>query len=118
MKNQDDGTLSLFDDFPASNAAPADAVKKPRAKRTTSAKVEVLEDVPAVALADTPVETPSAAAEALQPAAAPALAPMPSVDVEATLQLANLVPTPPKRQNPWAKPARNRPRRTPPKNRM
>jgi lipopolysaccharide/colanic/teichoic acid biosynthesis glycosyltransferase/glycosyltransferase involved in cell wall biosynthesis len=105
MKTPDDGTLSLFDDFPASNAAPADAVKKPRAKRTTSAKAEVLEDVPAVALADTPVETPSAAAEALQPAAAPALAPMPSVDVEATLQLANLVPAPTKRQNPWAKAA-------------
>ena len=109
MKTPDDGTLSLFDDFPASNAAPAAAVKKPRAKRKTSAKAEVLEDVPAGALADAPVETPIAAAEALQPAAVPAPMPMPmpmpSVDVETTLQLANLVPTPPKRQNPWAKAA-------------
>ena len=105
MKTPDDGTLSLFDDFPASNAAPAAAVKKPRAKRKTSAKAEVLEDVPAGALADAPVETPIAVAEALQPAAVPAPAPMPSVDVETTLQLANLVPTPPKRQNPWAKAA-------------
>ncbi|WP_233203641.1 sugar transferase [Limnohabitans sp. B9-3] len=68
MKTPDDGTLSLFDDFPASNAAPVAAVKKPRAKRKTSAKTEVLEDVPAEALADVPVESPSAAAQALHAA--------------------------------------------------
>jgi hypothetical protein len=33
MKNQDDGTLSLFDDFPPAFVPPAAPAKKPRAKR-------------------------------------------------------------------------------------
>ncbi|WP_310644132.1 sugar transferase [Limnohabitans sp.] len=130
MKNPDDGTLSLFDDFPAQDAPPAAAVKKPRAKRKTAAPVapaEVDVEVPTETPPQTPTELPAVAETTAAPVAdiaaasdmpalepehephtakeAPPRTPIPSVDVEATLQLANLVPTPPKRQNPWAKPA-------------
>jgi Glycosyltransferase Family 4 len=130
MKNPDDGTLSLFDDFPAANVPPVVAVKKPRAKRKTAAPVapaEVDVEVPTETPPQTPTELPAVAETTATPVAdiaaasdmpalepehephtakeAPPRTPIPSVDVEATLQLANLVPTPPKRQNPWAKPA-------------
>jgi hypothetical protein len=55
MKTPDDGTLSLFEDFPASNAAPAAAVKKPRTKRKTAAKVEAPLEVPLASPVDVPV---------------------------------------------------------------
>jgi lipopolysaccharide/colanic/teichoic acid biosynthesis glycosyltransferase/glycosyltransferase involved in cell wall biosynthesis len=104
MKNPDDGTLSLFDDFPAHDAAPVAPVKKPRAKRKTSAKVEAPEDVPVETSVEVPVETPIAAAtetaldsgaalptqattEPTAPSAAPSAAP-----VEAVQPVA--VPTP------------------------
>ena len=42
MKNQDDGTLSLFDDFPPAFVPPATPAKKPRSKRKAAEpKVEV-----------------------------------------------------------------------------
>jgi exopolysaccharide biosynthesis polyprenyl glycosylphosphotransferase len=89
MKNQDDGTLSLFDDFPPAPAAPAAAPsaapaevktvapKKPRAKRK-----------PAAAAAAKESEDESNTDNV--------------VNVEATLHLAGLV-SPQRRQNsPWA----------------
>ena len=95
MKNQDDGTLSLFDDFPP---APEAASKKPRAKRkVTEPKGEV---------SDTPME------EATTSPTTPAVvtAPEPSteavvdqgVHIETTLHLAGLVEPQRRRNSPWA----------------
>ena len=44
MKNQDDGTLSLFDDFPPAFVPPPAAPKKPRAKRKAAEPKEELTD--------------------------------------------------------------------------
>jgi lipopolysaccharide/colanic/teichoic acid biosynthesis glycosyltransferase/glycosyltransferase involved in cell wall biosynthesis len=76
MKNQDDGTLSLFDDFPPANdpAAKAATPKKPRVKSKTT---EIKEE-------------------------AEVGAPDPGVNVEATLHLAGLVDPQPRRNSPWA----------------
>jgi glycosyltransferase involved in cell wall biosynthesis len=94
MKNQDDGTLSLFDDFPPAyepeKSPPPAAPKKPRAKRKTAE--------PKVDVADTP------ATEVPVPEQAPA---EPLVDqgtqVETTLHLAGLVDPQRRRNSPWAK---------------
>jgi len=85
MKNQDDGTLSLFDDFPPAPAAapvtaPAPAEAKAVAPKKTRAK-----------------RKPAAAKEAEAESSADQ-----GVNVEATLHLAGLV-SPQRRQNsPWA----------------
>ncbi len=74
MKNQDDGTLSLFDDFPPAPTEEANkpaAPKKPRAKRKASPPAE-----------DTAVDT--------------------GVDIETTLHLAGLVDAQPRRNSPWS----------------
>jgi exopolysaccharide biosynthesis polyprenyl glycosylphosphotransferase len=84
MKNQDDGTLSLFDDFPpAPTPAPkAAAPKKTRAKRKAS---EVSNDA----------QLPSAEAQVASTQDTGA-------NVEATLHLAGLVDAQPRRNSPWA----------------
>ena len=83
MKNQDDGTLSLFDDFPpasttTTSATPSkeSAPKKPRAKRP----------------ATQPLEESSASPTALDV----------EVEVETTLHLAGLVEPQRRRNSPWA----------------
>ncbi len=82
MKNQDDGTLSLFDDFPP---APEAAPKKPRAKRkVTEPKGEV---------SDTPVAEAEPSTEAVVDQ---------GVHVETTLHLAGLVEPQRRRNSPWA----------------
>lgn len=88
MKNQDDGTLSLFDDFPPAfdpaTLTPAAAPKKPRAKRKAAEpKVEIAEP--------NAVETPTTAPAADQ-----------GVHVETTLHLAGLVEPQRRRNSPWA----------------
>jgi lipopolysaccharide/colanic/teichoic acid biosynthesis glycosyltransferase/glycosyltransferase involved in cell wall biosynthesis len=103
MKNQDDGTLSLFDDFPpASTPVPkAVAPKKPRAKRKT-AEPNVDTTAPNTEeprTESTPAETATPATEGGNDAAP---APDHSVNVEATLHLAGLVDAQPRRNSPWA----------------
>jgi lipopolysaccharide/colanic/teichoic acid biosynthesis glycosyltransferase/glycosyltransferase involved in cell wall biosynthesis len=84
MKNQDDGTLSLFDDFPPAfepaTLPPAAAAKKQRAKRT----VEVANTHVAKALATEAVADQGE-------------------HVETTLELAGLVEPQRRRNSPWAK---------------
>ncbi len=92
MKNQDDGTLSLFDDFPpapsAAEAKPA-AAKKPRAKRPAKkAEAATASD----AHADTAPATETSAASPEDT----------GVNVEATLHLAGLVEPQRRRNSPWA----------------
>jgi lipopolysaccharide/colanic/teichoic acid biosynthesis glycosyltransferase/glycosyltransferase involved in cell wall biosynthesis len=85
MKNQDDGTLSLFDDFPPASP-PVAAPKKPRAKRKTgTTKVEPSAQ-PAVE------EAPTVEPEAES-----------GVHVETTLHLAGLVEPQRRRNSPWAR---------------
>ena len=88
MKNQDDGTLSLFDDFPPA-APPAVAPKKPRAKRkTVEPKVEPTPEPSAQpVVAEAPIVEPEAES---------------SVHVETTLHLAGLVEPQRRRNSPWA----------------
>ena len=96
MKNQDDGTLSLFDDFPPApqpaTLPAAESVKKPRAKR------KVVEPV------IEPVIEPMAE-PVVQPVIEPVLQPVvePEVHVETTLHLAGLVAPQRRRNSPWAK---------------
>ncbi len=92
MKNQDDGTLSLFDDLPpapsAAEAKPT-AAKKPRVKRPAKkAEVATASD----AHADT---APAAETSAASPEDT-------GVNVEATLHLAGLVEPQRRRNSPWA----------------
>ena len=69
MKNQDDGTLSLFDDFPPAFVPPAAPAKKTRAKRkTVEPKAEVAETD-----TDNVAPNSNAQAEAMQNAPASAL---------------------------------------------
>ena len=120
MKNQDDGTLSLFDDFPPAHESaklpPAAAPKKPRAKRKVAEpKVELAapttEDVApspaaqAVVMEKTSQPVSSAADDVpVNNEAAPATAPAvdQSVHVETTLHLAGLVEPQRRRNSPWA----------------
>jgi lipopolysaccharide/colanic/teichoic acid biosynthesis glycosyltransferase/glycosyltransferase involved in cell wall biosynthesis len=92
MKNQDDGTLSLFDDFPPAyepeKSTPAATPKKPRAKRKTAEpKADVTDALAPEAEQQTPTE--------------------PVVDqgvqVETTLHLAGLVEPQRRINSPWAK---------------
>ena len=106
MKNQDDGTLSLFDDFPpAFDPAilpPAAAAKKPRAKR------KVTEPAAHASPADT--EAVSSSAELATDTSndvGQASTTDPVVDqgvqIETTLHLAGLVDPQRRRNSPWAK---------------
>ncbi len=83
MKNQDDGTLSLFDDFPP---APANAI----------APTPEPEPVAAAAVATVAPKKPRAKRQV-----APAVAD-PGVNVETVLHLAGLVDPQPRRNSPWA----------------
>ena len=120
MKNQDDGTLSLFDDFPPA-PAPAEVVsKKPRAKRKVAEpKVDVVHTALGEAIPAAPAPQPvvSESAPAISDVAndvpvsnetAPSSAESePTVDqgvnVETTLHLAGLVEPQRRRNSPWAK---------------
>ncbi len=124
MKNQDDGTLSLFDDFPPAFVPPAAPAKKPRAKRKAAEpKVEVTDTNPseatpkptasAVVVEDasqpTPVShAPSSAESAITSnAVAETTHTEPVLDhgvhIEKTLHLAGLVDPQRRRNSPWAK---------------
>jgi lipopolysaccharide/colanic/teichoic acid biosynthesis glycosyltransferase/glycosyltransferase involved in cell wall biosynthesis len=112
MKNQDDGTLSLFDDFPPAfdpaNLPPAAPAKKPRAKRKAAEPKEVPD-------ANTGEVTPSPTAQAVAHETASdttsevTQAPTAEVvvdhgvNVEKTLHLAGLVEPQRRRNSPWAK---------------
>ena len=92
MKNQDDGTLSLFDDFPPAyepaKSPPPAPPKKPRAKRKTAE--------PKVEVADTP------APEAEQQAPTEPVVDQ-GTQIETTLHLAGLVEPQRRINSPWAK---------------
>lgn len=112
MKNQDDGTLSLFDDFPPAfdpaTLPPAAPAKKPRAKRKAAEPKEVPN-------ANTSEVTPSPTAQAVahetasattsEVTQAPTLEVIvdQGVNVEKTLHLAGLVEPQRRRNSPWAK---------------
>lgn len=113
MKNQDDGTLSLFDDFPPAfdpaTLPPPAAAKKPRAKRKVAEpKVEVVD-----AQADEATASPTTQAVAPETASdtpndvteAPTTEVVvdQGVHVETTLHLAGLVDPQRRRNSPWAK---------------
>ena len=84
MKNPDDGTLSLFDDFPPAQVPPPAAPKKSRAKRKTAE--------PKIA-ADAEADAPKVEAETVADS---------GVQVETTLHLAGLVGPQRRRNSPWA----------------
>ena len=106
MKNQDDGTLSLFDDFPPAinpaTSTPAAVPKKPRTKRKTAepkveiAEVNVGEVVPSPAAQAVAPETTPPASNTAEPVADQ------GVHVEKTLHLAGLVEPQRRRNSPWA----------------
>ncbi len=111
MKNQDDGTLSLFDDFPPAyepeKVPPPAAAKKPRAKRKVAAP-----ETPQAIATETHASkeaAPNAAELATDTAsdADQASTTEPVVDqgvqVETTLHLAGLVDPQRRRNSPWAK---------------
>jgi lipopolysaccharide/colanic/teichoic acid biosynthesis glycosyltransferase/glycosyltransferase involved in cell wall biosynthesis len=113
MKNQDDGTLSLFDDFPPAfdpaTLPPPAAAKKPRTKRKVAEpKVEVTD-----AHADEATASPTTQAVAPETASdtpndvteAPTTEVVvdQGVHVETTLHLAGLVDPQRRRNSPWAK---------------
>ena len=111
MKNQDDGTLSLFDDFPPAPAAvtkPATA-KKPRAKRQPKTAEDTTPVSPSTGTADattTAADVPAtepAEAETTPPEAEAHTAEDTGVHVETTLHLAGLVEPQRRRNSPWAK---------------
>ena len=119
MKNQDDGTLSLFDDFPPAFVQPPAAPKKPRAKR--KAAEPKAEEASGHADVATPnpvapsvvAEASSLTSEATHAAPDSAVVPTDSaesvpaadqgVHVETTLHLAGLVEPQRRRNSPWAK---------------
>lgn len=130
MKNQDDGTLSLFDDFPPAfdpaNLPPAAPAKKPRAKRKAAeSKVEVTDTQadeitpnptpPAVVIEDVSHQTPvshepapsagESANASIDVAETKLTEPVVDhgVNVEKTLHLAGLVEPQRRRNSPWAK---------------
>ncbi len=92
MKNQDDGTLSLFDDFPPAyepeKSPPPAAAKKPRAKRKSAE--------PKVAATDTHAD------EVTQALTTESVVDQ-GVHIEKTLHFAGLVEPQRRRNSPWAK---------------
>jgi len=101
MKNQDDGTLSLFDDFPPAyepaKVPPPAVPKKPRAKRKAA---EPKTEEPDTHAAEA---TPSSNAPTAVTEVAPAeTAVDQGVHVEKTLHLAGLVEPQRRRNSPWA----------------
>jgi lipopolysaccharide/colanic/teichoic acid biosynthesis glycosyltransferase/glycosyltransferase involved in cell wall biosynthesis len=111
MKNQDDGTLSLFDDFPPAFAPatlpPASPAKKPRAKRKTAEPKEAPntntgEVTPSPTAQAVAHETASdTTSEVTQAPTAEVLVDH-GVNVEKTLHLAGLVEPQRRRNSPWA----------------
>jgi lipopolysaccharide/colanic/teichoic acid biosynthesis glycosyltransferase/glycosyltransferase involved in cell wall biosynthesis len=98
MKNQDDGTLSLFDDFPPAFVPPAAPAKKTRAKRKAAElKVEVSDTH-----ADEVMPTPTAPAVVTEATPTEPVVDH-GVNVEKTLHLAGLVDPQRRRNSPWAK---------------
>ena len=116
MKNQDDGTLSLFDDFPQAFVPPAAPAKKPRAKRKVAepaAQAVTTETAPH--LADAAHETPANKEAApnsadlatdtssdVGQASNAELVVDQGVHIEKTLHLAGLVEPQRRRNGPWA----------------
>ena len=99
MKNQDDGTLSLFDDFPSAPAPAATAPKKPRAKRKASEpKVDVVD----AASGDVTHEAAAPIVLEAAPPVADVVSDVQSSTVETTLHLAGLVEPQRRRNSPWA----------------
>ena len=99
MKNQDDGTLSLFDDFPSAPAPAATAPKKPRAKRKASEpKVDAVE----VTSGDVTHEAAAPIVLEAAPPVADVVSDVQSSTVETTLHLAGLVEPQRRRNSPWA----------------
>ncbi len=108
MKNQDDGTLSLFDDFPPAPTPPKatePAPKKPRAKRkpaqpATTASTSTSTDTNQPHDTAPNTATPADAAQVDEPAEHSAVDH--GVQVETTLHLAGLVEPQRRRNSPWA----------------
>jgi lipopolysaccharide/colanic/teichoic acid biosynthesis glycosyltransferase/glycosyltransferase involved in cell wall biosynthesis len=88
MKNQDDGTLSLFDDFPPAFIPPPAAPKKPRAKRKSAEPKAAATDTHADEVTQAPTTEPIVDQ---------------GVHIEKTLHLAGLVEPQRRRNSPWAK---------------
>ncbi len=88
MKNQDDGTLSLFDDFPPAFIPPPAAPKKPRAKRKSAEPKAAATDTHADEVTQAPTTEPVVDQ---------------GVHIEKTLHLAGLVEPQRRRNSPWAK---------------
>jgi lipopolysaccharide/colanic/teichoic acid biosynthesis glycosyltransferase/glycosyltransferase involved in cell wall biosynthesis len=98
MKNQDDGTLSLFDDFPPALPPAAAAPKKPRAKRKAAEPKEEVIDAKEVEATPTPSE-PAVDTEAVS--TEPVVDQ--GVNIEKTLHLAGLVEPQRRRNSPWSR---------------
>jgi lipopolysaccharide/colanic/teichoic acid biosynthesis glycosyltransferase/glycosyltransferase involved in cell wall biosynthesis len=98
MKNQDDGTLSLFDDFPPAPPPAAAAPKKPRAKRKAAEPKEEVIDAKEVEATSQPT-TPAVDTEAVS--TEPVIDH--GVNIEKTLHLAGLVEPQRRRNSPWSR---------------
>ncbi|BDU57313.1 hypothetical protein LMORI2_02950 [Limnohabitans sp. MORI2] len=103
MKNQDDGTLSLFDDFPPApdpaTLPPVAPAKKPRAKRKAAEPKVVVTDAHVSEPAQnttSPVPSETAETEPTEQSVDQ------GVHVETTLHLAGLVEPQRRRNSPWA----------------
>jgi lipopolysaccharide/colanic/teichoic acid biosynthesis glycosyltransferase/glycosyltransferase involved in cell wall biosynthesis len=112
MKNQDDGTLSLFDDFPPAfdpaSLPPAAPAKKPRAKRKAAEPKEVSdantgEVTPSPTAQTVAHETASDTSSEVTQAPTVEVVVDHGVNVEKTLHLAGLVEPQRRRNSPWAK---------------
>jgi lipopolysaccharide/colanic/teichoic acid biosynthesis glycosyltransferase/glycosyltransferase involved in cell wall biosynthesis len=112
MKNQDDGTLSLFDDFPPAfdpaNLPPAVPAKKPRAKRKAAEPKEVPnantgEVTPSPTAQTVAHETASDTTSEVTQTSTVEVVVDHGVNVEKTLHLAGLVEPQRRRNSPWAK---------------
>jgi lipopolysaccharide/colanic/teichoic acid biosynthesis glycosyltransferase/glycosyltransferase involved in cell wall biosynthesis len=112
MKNQDDGTLSLFDDFPPAfdpaSLPPAAPAKKPRAKRKAAEPKEVSdantgEVTPSPTAQTVAHETASDTSSEVTQAPTVEVVVDHGVNVEKTLHLAGLVESQRRRNSPWAK---------------
>jgi lipopolysaccharide/colanic/teichoic acid biosynthesis glycosyltransferase/glycosyltransferase involved in cell wall biosynthesis len=108
MKNQDDGTLSLFDDFPPAFVPPAAPAKKPRAKRKAAEPKEMPdantgEVTPSPTAQTVAHETASDTTSEVTQAPTAEVVIDHGVNVEKTLHLAGLVEPQRRRNSPWAK---------------